>query len=137
MCLVPLFPNTDYRENIKEALNLIQSQTGINIQRLVFGDLHLQNIRQWRVETWSEYEIYTPLFNVPYTNLLSKLWKLEEELGLTIELSTEVVLYDKVFPVGCRYTPDLVEELRISGVDEMLENGEGHTLVFPKNVMQS
>ena len=137
LCLVPLFPNTDYRENIKEALNLIQSQTGINIQRLVFGDLHLQNIRQWRVETWSEYEIYTPLFNVPYTNLLSKLWKLEEELGLTIELSTEVVLYDKVFPVGCRYTPDLVEELRISGVDEMLENGEGHTLVFPKNVMQS
>ena len=133
LCLVPLSPNTDYKENIKEALKLIQSQTGINIQRLVFGDLHLVNIRQWRVETWSEYEIYTPLFNVPYTNLLSKLWKLQKDLGLIIKLSTEVILPDKVLRVGSSYTPDLVEELRISGADEMLENGEGHTLVFSKN----
>ena len=62
LCLVPLFPNTDYKTSIQEAFNLIVAQTGAQIDRLVFGDLHLESIRQWRVDTWPQYLIHTPLF---------------------------------------------------------------------------
>jgi len=136
LCLVPLFPNTDYRESVAEALKLIQNQTDLKIERLVFGDLHLEDIRQWRVDAWSEYEIYTPLFNTPYKQLLKRLWALQDDMGLSIKLSTEVVLSGEVLPVGTSYDPRLVGRLGASLLDVMLENGEGHTLVFPKSYME-
>ena len=136
LCLVPLFPNTDYKESINAALNIIVQQTGNPIERLVFGDLHLKDLRQWRVSTWSEYEVYTPLFNEPYSELLEKLWKLQKEMDLEITLSTKIVLSDQSFEIGTPYTPELVEALKHHGADAMLENGEGHTLVFPKGQLQ-
>jgi ATP-binding cassette subfamily B (MDR/TAP) protein 1 len=131
LCLVPLFPNTDYKENIEKALQLIQSQTGAEIERLVFGDLHLQDIRQWRVNTWSSYRVYTPLFKVPYAELLARLWDFQKGMDLTITLSTELELPSQTLPAGTRFTPELVEDLRTCGLDAMLENGEAHTLIFP------
>jgi diphthamide synthase (EF-2-diphthine--ammonia ligase) len=34
--------------------------------------------------------------------------------------------------VGTAYTQLLVEQLKSNNIDAMLENGEAHTLVFPK-----
>lgn len=130
LCLVPLFPNTDYKKSIKEGLDLIIKKTGCSINRLVFGDLHLTDIRQWRVDTWKEYEVFTPLFNFPYEILLERLWKLKVKYDLEITLSTEIILKDKIIKEGTQYTPTLVKELEQYGIDVMLENGEGHTLVF-------
>jgi diphthamide synthase (EF-2-diphthine--ammonia ligase) len=132
LCLVPLAPNTDYKASIQEALQMIATQTGASIGRLVFGDLHLQSIRQWRVDTWPEYEIATPLFDVPYGKLLDKLWKLQNEMNLSITLSTELNLADKTLAIGTPYTQSLVDQLKENNVDAMLENGEAHTLVFPR-----
>jgi ATP-binding cassette subfamily B (MDR/TAP) protein 1 len=132
LCLVPLFPNTDYKTSIQEALDLISTQTGAHIERLVFGDLHLQSIRQWRVDTWPQYSIFTPLFDVPYEKLLSNLWKLQKNMDLEITLSTELTLPDEVLPTGASYTKDLVQKLQENNLDAMLENGEAHTLVFPR-----
>jgi ATP-binding cassette subfamily B (MDR/TAP) protein 1 len=132
LCLVPLFPNTDYKTSIQEALALISAQTGATIERLVFGDLHLQSIRQWRIDTWPEYEIYTPLFDVSYEMLLDRLWQLQKEMNLSITLSTDLSLPKETLEVGTAYTQLLVEQLKMNNIDAMLENGEAHTLVFPK-----
>ena len=132
LCLVPLFPSTDYKTSIQEALAVISAQTGATIERLVFGDLHLQSIRQWRIDTWPEYEIYTPLFNVSYEILLDRLWQLQKEMNLSITLSTDLSLPKETLEVGTAYTQLLVEQLKSNNIDAMLENGEAHTLVFPK-----
>lgn len=136
LCLVPLYPNTDYKERIKEAFRVIEEKTGLEIKRLVFGDLHLRDIKKWRVDTWSDYEVSTPLFDVSYEVLLSKLWKLVEEKQLAISLSTEIKLPHLTLPVGTPFDPDLVHQLELQGIDRMLENGEGHTLVLPKQKSQ-
>ena len=110
---------------------MITTQTGAKIERLVFGDLHLQSIRQWRVDTWPEYEIATPLFDVPYEELLNRLWQLQKEMDLSITLSTELSLAKETLAIGTPYTQLLVQQLKENNVDAMLENGEAHTLVFP------
>ena len=133
LCLVPLYPNSDYKRAIEEALKMIQDRTSNPIKRLVFGDLHLEDIRKWRVDTWSEYEVSTPLFGDPYEELLAKLWEHKKEMNLSITLSTEVKTPNGVLPTGTPYTPELVAELEKSNIDIMLENGEGHTFVYPSN----
>jgi len=132
LCLVPLFPNTDYKTSIQEAFNLIVAQTGAQIDRLVFGDLHLESIRQWRVDTWPQYLIHTPLFGLPYEELLSQLWQLQNTMDLEITLSSELTMPKEVLAVGTPYTEELVRQIKDSGLDAMLEKGEAHTLVFPK-----
>jgi diphthamide synthase (EF-2-diphthine--ammonia ligase) len=133
LCLVPLHPNSDYKRAIEEALKMIQDRTSNPIERLVFGDLHLEDIRKWRVDTWSEYEVSTPLFGAPYEELLAKLWEYKKEMNLSITLSTEVKTPNGVLPTGTPYTPELIVELKKYGIDVMLENGEGHTFVYPLN----
>ncbi|MBU3562172.1 hypothetical protein C2759_08385 [Polynucleobacter sp. MG-Unter2-18] len=133
LCLVPLYPNSDYKKAIEEALVMVQDRTSCSIERLVFGDLHLEDIRKWRVDTWSEYEVFTPLFGTPYKELLSRLWEYRRGMNLSITLSTDVKTVNGVLPTGTPYTPELVTELEKSNIDIMLENGEGHTFVYPSN----
>ena len=133
LCLVPLYPNSGYKKAIEEALKRIKDRTSNTIERLVFGDLHLEDIRKWRVDTWSEYEVFTPLFGTPYKELLSRLWEYRRGMNLSITLSTDVKTVSGVLPTGTPYTPELIAELKKSNIDIMLENGEGHTLVFPSN----
>ena len=132
LCLVPLFPNTEYKDSIQVALDLISNQTGARIDRLVFGDLHLQSIRQWRVDVWPQHVIYTPLFEVPYEKLLSNLWGLQKSMDLEITLSTKLELPKEILDIGTRYDQKLVQTLKENKLDAMLENGEAHTLVFPR-----
>ena len=101
---------------------------------MVFGDLHLEEIREWRKDVLGDQKIYTPLFHQPYSDLLETLWKHAAAMELEIHLSTVVELPTRTLPRGTPYTPSLVEELKGCGLDEMLENGEGHTLVLPKLV---
>lgn len=133
ICMVPLYPNTDYKTSIVEALQMIQDRTCISIEGLVFGDLHLKDIRQWRVDTWPGYEVSTPLFDVPYKELLERLWKYSNKMNLSITLSTDIKISNGILKTGTPYTPDLILDLEKENIDVMLENGEGHTLVFPSN----
>lgn len=102
----------------------------LRIKCLAFGDLHLQDIRAWREQTFAgEYPLKFPIFGVPYEDLLSRLWA-EVERGIDIRVSsvrpnltgTEGMevgsVYDKVFIAGLPET-----------VDIMGENGEFHTHV--------
>jgi diphthamide synthase (EF-2-diphthine--ammonia ligase) len=53
-------------------------------------------------------------------------------MDLEITLSTELTLPDEVLPTGASYTEDLVQKLQENNLDAMFENGEAHTLVFPR-----
>jgi hypothetical protein len=39
----------------------------------------------------------------------------------------------QILPSGTVFTPELVADLRDGGLDPMLENGEAHTLIFPRS----
>jgi diphthamide synthase (EF-2-diphthine--ammonia ligase) len=53
-------------------------------------------------------------------------------MDLEITLSTELVMSKETLAAGTSYTEELVQRLKESGLDAMLENGEAHTLVFPR-----
>ena len=73
-----------------------------------------------------------PFFGLPYEELLSQLWQLQNTMELEITLSSELTMPKEVLAVGTPYTEELVQQIKDSGLDAMLENGEAHTLVFPK-----
>ncbi|CAN0225542.1 unnamed protein product, partial [Hapterophycus canaliculatus] len=57
----------------------------LRVKGLAFGDLHLQELRSWREDTFSgAYSCEFPLFNVPYEDLLPRLWA---ETGVTLKVS--------------------------------------------------
>lgn len=132
VCLVPLSHNADYSDAVLSGFCAIEERLGKSVTRICFGDLHLQDLRNWRVAAWPQYEVFTPLFGRPYKELLDLLWDLVDEYGVTINLSTEVKLPDLVLPIGTPYDEKLVNCLKRSDVDVMLEFGEGHTCVMPK-----
>jgi diphthamide synthase (EF-2-diphthine--ammonia ligase) len=53
-------------------------------------------------------------------------------MDLEITLSSELTMPKEVLAVGTPYTEELVQQIKESGLDAMLENGEAHTLVFPR-----
>ena len=134
ICLVPLLPNADYSDSVLAGFQVIEERMGSHVTRLFFGDLHLEDVRNWRIKSWKEYEVFTPLFGQPYHQLLELLWRSTCEYGVSIHLSTEVHLPDAVLPMGTLYDKALVEHLQGSGDDVMLEFGEGHTRVTPQRL---
>jgi ATP-binding cassette subfamily B (MDR/TAP) protein 1 len=135
VCLVPIPQNSNYRDTVSAGLRAIEERVGANVTRICFGDLHLQDLLNWRVETWPQYEVFTPLFGRPYQELLELLWKSASQYDVSIHLSTEVQLPNAVLPIGTTYDKALVERLQRAGVDAMLEFGEGHTHVLPNCTM--
>lgn len=136
VCLVPLSAKADYLDAVSTGFQVIEEKISSPVTRICFGDLHLHDLRDWRIQTWPEYEVFTPLFSQPYKELLALLWKAASRYGVSINLSTEVQLPDIVLPIGTTYNQALVERLQSSGLDAMLEFGEGHTYVMPKRITE-
>lgn len=137
LCLVPIASNGNYRDAILSGFKVIEDKVGVPVTRIFFGDLYLQDLRNWRVQTWSQFEVFTPLFEQSYDDLLELLWKAISQYDVSIQLSTEVELPDVVLPIGTPFNQALVERLKSSGVDAMLELGEGHTQVMPKLITKN
>ena len=72
---VPLYPKADYTHAINDALRFVASRAPL--KELVFGDLHLEHIRQWRQEQLGPIaeelglELRFPLWGVDYGALKS------------------------------------------------------------------
>ena len=117
--------------------------------RLVFGDLHLEDIRAWRETTFSSapynYPCVFPLFRQPYEQLQHVLWNSQDLLQIVVTAWTgpvggptggdskgEVgvaqgqVGVEKAVGVGSVYDATFVRNLP-EGVDPMGESGEFHT----------
>lgn len=129
--LTPLFAGASYLDRIELALTTLGRHT--RVERLAFGDLHLEHIREWRETQLGPrmrargIELAYPIWQVPYDELSHRL--AAEPVRCTVSACDPARVGDAV-RVGDVYGPDLVAALP-SGVDAFGENGEFHTYVRP------
>ncbi|MEC8025511.1 MAG: DUF5522 domain-containing protein [Myxococcota bacterium] len=127
--LVPLFPGQDYVKRVH--LGLRQLQRIRPIQRLAFGDLHLEHIRQWRFDNLAaspklrNLELCFPVWKAPYSQLMEELFSEHAEYVVTA-ITTDACA--QALSVGDRLTPERMMSLP-PDVDTFGVNGEFHTLV--------
>mgnify|MGYP001800947373 CR=1 FL=1 len=121
---VPLHAGGEYLDHIAPALDLVP-QT----ERLCFGDLHLERIRDWRVEAFggdartSAIELSFPRWQVPYEDLLDDF----EASGATSIISA-ITADLPGLAIGDTFNRDLIARLP-EAIDPFGENGEFHTRI--------
>ncbi len=122
---VPLHPSVSYDVAITLALDMVSARH--RVRRLVFGDLHLEEIRRWREQTFGAWvaqqqaSLHFPLWHADPTALLRRL----EASGATATLSATPGGWGTV---GQRFDADFVASLPPE-VDPFGENGEFHTKI--------
>ena len=122
---VPLHPGEAYEARIAETARMVP-----RIARFVFGDLHLEHIRDWRIEAFRELaaelgaSLHFPLWGAPYDALMDDL----EASGAVCEVSAVTEEALGVVRVGQRFDRAMMAALP-EGIDRFGENGEFHTLV--------
>lgn len=111
-----------YLETVQQALKLVPG----NIERLVFGDLHLQHIRDWREKSFTGlgYKVHFPLWQKPYDELLQMLKESGARVTISAVQGPEVGISE-----GDVFDEQLLARLP-EDVDRFGENGEFHTRVF-------
>ena len=121
---VPLHPGLAYEARISEAVALIPG-----VARFVFGDLHLEHIREWRTGAFRELaasrsaSLHFPIWRVPCEVLMADL----EASGIVCEVSAVTDAALGALVPGQRF--DRAAMMRLpDGVDRFGENGEFHTL---------
>ena len=121
---VPLHPGLAYEARIAEAVTSIPA-----IARFVFGDLHLEHIREWRTGAFRELaetrgaSLHFPIWQVPYEVLMADL----EASGIVCEVSAVTDAALGALVPGQRFDREAMMRLPDS-VDRFGENGEFHTL---------
>lgn len=120
--------NEKYLEQVEAGLSE-QNQT---IEYLIFGDLYLQDIRQWREEVFGEmgYPCLFPIWEKSIHDLLPVLLLQPVE----VEISAVQQEFQPLIKVGETFNQSFVVQLRHlpQDIDPMGENGEFHTKVtFP------
>ncbi len=149
LCLVPI-PKpqaNEYVHFVSKALDHLEQQRGTETTALVFGDLHLEDLKAWRQqffenagESGSKRQCVFPLFGLHVKQvLLPRLDRLVREDGVSIEFSSVESMVmrawldrldghqsaDKSSFMDAVNNASWPEE-----VDYMGENGEFHTRVF-------
>jgi len=84
--------SADYLDAVSTGFQVIEEKICRPVTRICFGDLHLHDLRDWRIQNWPEYEVFTPLFSEPYKELLATLWKAASRYDVSINLSTEYLV---------------------------------------------
>ena len=121
---VPLHPGLAYEARIAEALTSIPA-----IARFVFGDLHLEHIREWRTGAFRDLaasrgaSLHFPIWQVPYEVLMADL----EASGIVCQVSAVTDAALGALVPGQRFDRKAMMGLP-NGVDRFGENGEFHTL---------
>jgi diphthamide synthase (EF-2-diphthine--ammonia ligase) len=124
-----------YLKTVDSALRGLCSDLGIPEEqrgghvRLVFGDLHLADIRAWReVELSAKrgWALEFPLFGLEYSVLVDILWSSKA----TVRVSAVMGKGKGVVKVGQVFDQELVDALqKAGGIDAFGEHGEFHTIV--------
>jgi diphthamide synthase (EF-2-diphthine--ammonia ligase) len=131
---VPLHagPSSSYKARVEAALRFVSART--KVQRLCFGDLHLEHIRQWRFDNLTAIademgaELHFPVWKVPYDELMQDLLASEVPCVISaVTISEEHPEAEELLTVGAVYGPELTDKLP-PGVDKFGEAGEFHTL---------
>ncbi len=125
--LIPLYPDHDYLARVELGIRTVRRQ--LSVERLVFGDLHLEHIRSWREDQFSTRfpaeKLYFPLWKVSYSKLMDDLFQSNATFAISSITSEECA---SLFSVGDPFDRDLIAKLPES-VDAFGENGEFHTIV--------
>ena len=143
--LVTIPVSTDtlpYPDMIEKGLALIQaSKPTTHISCLVFGDIHLEHIKQWRLDEFSKrlgYECWFPLWNKPYDVLQETLHIACQEYRVEFSFSAiyddtlreKLNISDEELNGQCVPTyHDSIAILEENNVDVFGEHGEFHTMV--------
>lgn len=126
LILVPLpknCPNDLYLDNIQQALDGQEE----SVERLVFGDWRLEDIREWREREFGEmgYECLFPIWGKSLNDLLPVLILKPVE----ITISAVKKEFEQYIRVSETYDQAFVRTLP-EEIDPMGENGEFHTEVI-------
>ena len=119
LLLIALKNDETYEHRVSNALE------ELNVERLAFGDLHLEEIKDWRVRFFSRYTLLLPIWKVPYPELLKVLWQAEgvpivSAVGDHVDPSIDI-------QVGEEFNLEFIEKIQPYNIDIMGENGEFHT----------
>lgn len=114
--------NEIYLTKVEQALKKQES----NIEHLLFGDWHLEDIREWREQTFEKmgYMCLFPIWQKSIHNLLPVLILKPVE----VKISAVKKEYQKYIRVGEIYDQRFIRTLP-KEIDPMGENGEFHTQV--------
>lgn len=123
-------PNDIYLKKVNQKL----TEQDESIQYLIFGDWHLQDIRQWREKMFGEmgYECLFPIWEKSIHDLLPVL----QLQPVEVEISAVQEKYQSLIKIGETFNQSLVVQLRHlpEEIDPMGENGEFHTKVIFKEL---
>lgn len=129
LLLVPLYEHTEYAYALQTACVVIDRQ--VRIRNIVFGDLHLSNVRNWREATFEavtsvdHVTVSFPLWHESYTVLLDEL----EASGVRCMISAIAdERLKSVIKVGMPFDRTLVEMLP-EEIDSFGECGAFHTVI--------
>jgi len=126
---VPLRARVDYLERVKSGLNLLNQRC--RIKRLIFGDLHLESIRNWREDRFAPLAkslgltLHFPIWGRKYSELMDEF----VASGASAEITAAPLGdFEGRVRVGDRFGPEFASALP-AGVDAFGERGEFHTRV--------
>ena len=96
------------------------------VHHLVFGDLNLQDIREWREEQFGAmgFDLLFPIWQKPYSELFNRL----EDEDVTIKISAVMDEFSNLIQPGTAFNRRFADSLP-DDIDKMGENGEFHTEV--------
>ena len=123
----PNAPNEVYEERMEKALAELRDRYGV--EGVVFGDIWLEDVRRYREERMrgTGVELLFPLWGEDPAGLV------EDFLRLGYRAVISVVDATKLDPsrfLGRTITFELIEELKVTGIDPAGEGGEYHTFVY-------
>lgn len=126
---IPLHPGVPYLDRVRSGLERICAG-GDSVDALVFGDLHLEHVRQWRDDALASFGVRLeyPLWQVEQAALIDDLAASEVPCVLSACPGTAVLPVAVGVGLGARFDRMLVEAARAAGWDGFGENGEFHTL---------
>lgn len=116
--------NTEYLNTLNKSL----SDIPFTIECIVFGDLHLQDIRTWRETEFGEkmgYRLNFPIWDKTYDELFSQL----ERENVEIRITSVQPEYREWIEPGQLFNRKFADSLP-SQIDPMGEKGEFHTEVI-------
>jgi diphthamide synthase (EF-2-diphthine--ammonia ligase) len=114
-----------YVDRIRRALDLLEGKHRIRVSALVFGDLHLAHVVEWRKQNMPQlgsYRLEFPLYQESYEFLLQDL----KDSGVQCVVTASTV-DASVVQAGDTYDTDLRRRLADASMDVFGENGEFHT----------
>lgn len=126
--LPPECPNETYLNRIGKVLKQVDQP----IERLIFGDWYLEDIKEWRKEEFGKmgYSCIFPIWQKSLNELLPILLL----KPIVVKISAVKDEFQSLLKVGEPYDQKLVMQLqRLNEIDPMGENGEFHTKVIFKD----